>query len=103
MLGTANFAFGTYWAWPQHQEVKVGVSHSLHFICGLSVWGVEPVVTHQTSRLESTGVCGVQQNCGSTWLRMGVAAAACLVHQILHLYWAWQYRCIIIFAAKCTP
>lgn len=61
MLGTANFAFGTYWAWPQHQEVKVGVSHSFHFIFGLSVWGVEPVVTHQTSRLESTGVCDVRQ------------------------------------------
>ncbi len=27
----------------------------------LTVWGVEPVVTHQTSWLESTGVCGVQQ------------------------------------------
>ncbi len=28
----------------------------------ITVWGVEPVVTHQTSQLESTGVCGVQQN-----------------------------------------
>jgi hypothetical protein len=27
----------------------------------LTVWGVEPVVTHQTSWLESTGVCGVRQ------------------------------------------
>ena len=32
------------------------------FIFYLTVWGVEPVVTHQTSWLESTGVCGVQQN-----------------------------------------
>ena len=28
----------------------------------LTVWGVEPVVTHQTCWLESTGVCGVRQN-----------------------------------------
>ena len=102
MLGTANFAFGTYWAWPQHQEVKVGVSHSFHFIFGLSVWGVEPVVTHQTSRLESTGVCVVQQNFGSTWLRMGVAAAACLVHLCICIG-RGNIRCIIIFAAKCSP
>ena len=27
----------------------------------LTVWGVEPVVTHQTSWLESTGVCGVRK------------------------------------------
>ncbi len=27
----------------------------------LTVWGVEPVVTHQTSWLESTGVCDVRQ------------------------------------------
>jgi len=32
------------------------------FILYLTVWDVEPVVTHQTSWLESTGVCGVQQN-----------------------------------------
>ncbi len=32
------------------------------FIQHLTVWGVEPVVTHQTSWLESTGICGVQQN-----------------------------------------
>ncbi len=31
------------------------------FIRYLTVWGVEPVVTHQTSRLVSTGVCGVQE------------------------------------------
>jgi len=31
------------------------------FILYLTVWGVEPVVTHQTSWLESTGVCGVRQ------------------------------------------
>ena len=30
-------------------------------ILHLTIWGVEPVVTHQTSWLESTGVCGVQQ------------------------------------------
>ena len=47
------------WLRPQYQEVQNEVSHSLHFPpfslgCGfhfmyyLSVWGVEPVVTHQT-------------------------------------------------------
>jgi hypothetical protein len=35
---------------------------SIYFIHNLTVWGVEPIVTHQTSWLESTGVCGVQQN-----------------------------------------
>ena len=30
------------------------------FIVYLTVWGVEPVVTHQTSWLESTGVYGVR-------------------------------------------
>ena len=33
-----------------------------HFILYLTVWVVEPVVTHQTSWQESTGVCGVRQN-----------------------------------------
>jgi len=33
-------------------------SFSFHFMLGLTVWGVEPVVTHQTPWLESTGVCG---------------------------------------------
>ncbi len=28
----------------------------------LTVWGVDPVVTHQTSWLDSIGVCGVRQN-----------------------------------------
>ncbi len=28
----------------------------------LTVWGVEPIVTHQTSWLVSTGACGVQEN-----------------------------------------
>ncbi len=32
------------------------------FILYLTVSGVEPVVTRQTSWLESTGVCGVQQS-----------------------------------------
>ena len=32
------------------------------FIQYLTVWGVEPDVTHQTSWLGSTGVCGVRQN-----------------------------------------
>ena len=32
------------------------------FIQHLTVWGVKPVVTHQTFWLESTGVCGVRQN-----------------------------------------
>ncbi len=33
------------------------------FVSHLTVWGVEPVVTHQTSWLESTGVSGVQSSC----------------------------------------
>ncbi len=36
--------------------------YNFMFILYLIVWGVEPVVTHQTSWLESTGVCGVHQN-----------------------------------------
>jgi len=76
-----------------------------HFMFYLSVWGVEPVVIHQTSWLESTGVCGVQQICGFTWLCVGFAADACLVHQILHLghIGRGNIRCVIIFAAECTP
>ena len=35
---------------------------SFTFICYLTVWGVEPDVTAQTSWLESTGVHGVRQN-----------------------------------------
>ena len=31
------------------------------FMLYLTIWGVGPIVTHQTSWLESTGVCGVQQ------------------------------------------
>jgi len=35
-----------------------------------SVWGVEPVVTHQTCWLKSTGVCGVrEQQAGGTPMR----------------------------------
>ena len=35
----------------------------VHFLFKyLTVWGVEPVVTHYTSWLESTGVCGVRRN-----------------------------------------
>ena len=34
----------------------------IHFIYYLTVWGVEPIVTRQTSWLGSTGVCGVRQN-----------------------------------------
>ncbi len=34
--------------------------HRLHFMQYFTVWGVEPVVTHQTSWLESTGECGVR-------------------------------------------
>ena len=44
---------------PQGQPVARMVSL---FVSHLTIWGVEPVVTHQTSWLESTGVCGVQQN-----------------------------------------
>ncbi len=32
------------------------------FILHFTIWGVKPVVTHQTSWLESTGLCGVRQN-----------------------------------------
>ncbi len=42
--------------------VPIRPTSMAHFILYLTVWGVEPVVTHQTSWLESTGVCGVQQN-----------------------------------------
>ena len=35
---------------------------SFHFMLYLAVWGVEPNLIHQTSWLESTGVCGVRQN-----------------------------------------
>ncbi len=37
-------------------------SSLIHFIQNPTVWGAEPVVTHQTSWLESTGKCGVRQN-----------------------------------------
>ena len=65
---------------PAGQEI----SH-VHFITNLMVWGMEPIVTHQTSWLESTGVCGAQQNlsvcysglaCGPAWLRTSVPAHA---------------------------
>ncbi len=36
------------------------VSPCIHFISYLTAWGVEPVVTHQTSWLESTGAVCVQ-------------------------------------------
>ena len=39
-------------------DFKIKVPAFLH----LTVWGVEPIVTHQTSWLESTGVYGVRQN-----------------------------------------
>ncbi len=38
--------------WPDH----------VSFVLYHTVWGVEPVLTHQTSWLESTGVCGVRQH-----------------------------------------
>ena len=53
------------------QTLAVGkccAAHLSHVVCALffilysTVWGVEPVVTHQTSWLESTGVCGVRQS-----------------------------------------
>ena len=34
--------------------------HFINFISYLIVWSAEPVVTHQTSWPESTGVCGVR-------------------------------------------
>ena len=36
------------------------------FTSYLTVWGVEPAVTHQTSWLDSTGVRGVQQGLSYT-------------------------------------
>ena len=35
---------------------------AIHFISCLTVWGVEPDVTHQTPWLGSTGECGRPQN-----------------------------------------
>ena len=35
---------------------------SFIFMLYLTLWGGKPVVTHPTSWLESTGVCGVRQN-----------------------------------------
>ncbi len=51
-------------AWPKTLIVTLDAASvsccPFHFfILYLTVWGVEPVVTHQTSWLESTGVCGV--------------------------------------------
>ena len=42
-------------------RIKVGQRLRQLFIVYLTVWGVEPVVTHQTSWLESTIVCRVRQ------------------------------------------
>ena len=44
----------------QLSELLHAQSHLFHLILYLTVWGVEPDATHQTS--ESTGVCGVRQN-----------------------------------------
>jgi len=41
---------------------RMQVSNCLSFILYLTVWGVEPVVTHQTSWLESTGVIACQSH-----------------------------------------
>ena len=46
-------------------SLRLGVLHnSISFMSfyTLTVWGVEPVVTHETSWLESTGLCGVRQS-----------------------------------------
>ena len=40
-------------------QVLLHTAHSFNLY--LAVWGVESVVMHQTSWLESTGVCGVRQ------------------------------------------
>ena len=42
------------------------VSHFISFISYLAVWGVEPVVAHQTSRLERTGAVQAALHCFST-------------------------------------
>ncbi len=47
---------------------------SVIFILYLTLWGMEPVVTHQTSWLESTGVCGVRQNQS---MQHGITSAVC--------------------------
>ena len=41
-------------------------AHIRSFTVYHAVWGVEPVVTHETPWLESTVVCGVQQNQANT-------------------------------------
>ena len=44
-------------------EVAAGeMTNHIFSMLYLTTWGVEPVVILQTSWLESTGVCGVQQN-----------------------------------------
>ena len=45
-----------------HSLYLQSAAHYIVFILYLTVWGVEPAVTHQTSWLDSTGVYGVRQN-----------------------------------------
>ena len=45
-------------AFASHIQACVSLEY---FILCLTVWGVEPDVTHQTSWLGSTGECGVPQ------------------------------------------
>ena len=49
------------------------------FIIALTVWGVESLVTHSTSWLECTGVCGVPQNRvgGSSALETSLWSCCC--------------------------
>ena len=41
-----------------HGQSHISRAFSFHFIVNITFWGVEPVVTHQTSWLESTGAFG---------------------------------------------
>jgi len=51
------------------QQRIFGFFFNVFFILDLTVWGVEPVVTRQTSWLESTGACGFacQRQMGTSW------------------------------------
>jgi len=62
-------AFAQQLPWPKRLSMALDAakvrSHLAHLasillIQYLTVWGAEPVMTHQTSWLESTGVCVVQ-------------------------------------------
>ncbi len=43
-------------------EPSAHTTHHFYFVLSLTVWDVEPVMTHRKSWLESTGVYGERQN-----------------------------------------